>query len=97
MLYEVITVYLASRSKAVALVANILSYAGFLAHTAAIGLRWYESYQIPGGVGHAPLSNLYESVVFFAWTILLIYILIDLKYRQRSVGAFVIPFSYNFV
>jgi len=87
-------VYLASRSKAVALVANILSYAGFLAHTAAIGLRWYESYQIPGGVGHAPLSNLYESVVFFAWTILLIYILIDLKYRQRAVGAFVIPFAF---
>jgi len=87
-------VYLASRSKAVALVANILAYAGFLAHTVAIGLRWYESYQIPGGVGHAPLSNLYESVVFFAWTILLIYILLDLKYRQRSVGAFVIPFAF---
>jgi len=87
-------VYLASRSKAVALVANILAYAGFLAHTAAIGLRWYESYQIPGGVGHAPLSNLYESVVFFSWTILLIYILLDLKYRQRSVGAFVVPFAF---
>jgi len=33
-------------------------------------------------------------VVFFAWTILLIYILIDLKYRQRSVGAFVVPFAF---
>jgi cytochrome c-type biogenesis protein CcsB len=87
-------IYLVTRSKVVALLGNVLAYGGFLAHTAAIGLRWYESYQIPGGTGHAPLSNLYESVVFFAWTILLIYILIDLKYRQRSVGAFVVPFAF---
>jgi len=87
-------VYLATRSRNIALGANVLAWSGFVAHTAAIGLRWYESYQVPGGVGHAPLSNLYESVVFFAWTILLIYILIDLKYRQRAVGAFVIPFAF---
>jgi cytochrome c-type biogenesis protein CcsB len=87
-------VYLPTRSKGVALVATALAYIGFIGHTAAIGLRWYESYQIPGGVGHAPLSNLYESVVFFSWTIVLIYILIDLKYRQRAVGAFVIPFAF---
>ena len=90
----VFVIYLVTRSKAVALLGNVLAYGGFLVHTAAIGLRWYESYQIPGGTGHAPLSNLYESVVFFAWTILLIYILIDLKYRQRSVGAFVVPFAF---
>jgi cytochrome c-type biogenesis protein CcsB len=87
-------VYLATRSKGVSLVAGIAAYGGLLAHTAAIGLRWYESYQIPGGVGHAPLSNLYESVVFFAWTIVLIYMLIDLKYRQPAVGAFVLPFAF---
>jgi cytochrome c-type biogenesis protein CcsB len=87
-------VYLATRSKGVSLGANIVAYIGFLAHTAAIGLRWYESYQLPGNVGHAPLSNLYESVVFFAWTILLIYILLDFKYKQRAVGAFVIPFAF---
>jgi cytochrome c-type biogenesis protein CcsB len=87
-------VYLSTRSKVVVLGATILAYVGFVAHTVAIGLRWYESYQIPGGVGHAPLSNLYESVVFFSWTILLIYIIIDLKYRQRAVGAFVIPFAF---
>jgi cytochrome c-type biogenesis protein CcsB len=87
-------VYLATRSKGVSLIAGIAAYGGLLAHTAAIGLRWYESYQIPGGVGHAPLSNLYESVVFFSWTIVLIYMLIDLKYRQPAVGAFVLPFAF---
>ncbi len=35
----------------------------WLVHTGSIGLRWLESYQM--GIGHAPLSNLYESLVFF--------------------------------
>ena len=38
-------------------------------HTAAIGLRWVESYRM--GIGHAPLSNLYESLIFFGWSIVL--------------------------
>ena len=87
-------VYLAIRTRGVALAAILLAWGGFLVHSAAIGLRWVESYQVPGGVGHAPLSNLYESVVFFSWTILLIYVLIDLQYRQRAVGAFVLPFAF---
>jgi len=87
-------VFLATRNSKIAVGGNILVYLGLLAHTAAIGLRWYESYQMPGGVGHAPLSNLYESVVFFAWTIILIYALIDLKYKQPSIGAFVVPFAF---
>ena len=62
-----------------------------LLQTVAIGLRWKESYDL--GVGHAPLSNLYESVVFFSWTIVLIYALLDLKYRYRVIGAFVMPFA----
>jgi len=86
--------YLATRGKTVAKIANILCYIGFALHTVAIGMRWYESYQMLGADGRAPLSNLYESVVFFAWTILLIYILLDLKYKQRAVGAFVVPFAF---
>ena len=86
--------YLATRSDKVSLGANIIAYLGLLAHTAAIGLRWYESYQLLGADGRAPLSNLYESVVFFAWSIVLVYILIDLKYKQKAIGAFVIPFAF---
>jgi cytochrome c-type biogenesis protein CcsB len=87
-------VYLATRGKTVAMIANLCAWLGLLIHTSAIGMRWWETYQIPGGEGHAPLSNLYESVVFFAWTIVLIYVILDLKYKQRAVGAFVIPFAF---
>ncbi|MRR57895.1 MAG: c-type cytochrome biogenesis protein CcsB [Deltaproteobacteria bacterium] len=84
-------VFLAARTKSVGQTGNWAAWFGFLVQTAAIGLRWKESYTL--GHGHAPLSNLYESVVFFSWTILLIYILIDVKYKYRAIGAFVLPFA----
>jgi len=83
--------YLATRNKMVGLVASSVAYLGFIVQTVAIGLRWKESYAM--GVGHAPLSNLYESVVFFSWTIILIYGIIEFKYKYRIVGAFVVPFA----
>ncbi|HOP40886.1 MAG TPA: c-type cytochrome biogenesis protein CcsB [Geobacteraceae bacterium] len=84
-------VYLAGRSGIVGRAGMLASCFGFLVQTAAIGLRWKESYDL--GHGHAPLSNLYESVVFFAWTIVLIFLLIDARYRYRVIGAFVLPFA----
>jgi cytochrome c-type biogenesis protein CcsB len=83
--------YIAIKSRSVALLATFAALVGFLIQTAALGLRWYESYQLLGADGRAPLTNLYESVVFFSWSILLIYLLIDWKYKQRTIGAFVMP------
>ncbi len=84
--------YLASKGSKVALVATVACWIGFAANTAAIGMRWYEAYAL--GFEQAPLSNLYESVVFFAWSILLIYLIFDVRYKHRAVGAFVIPFAF---
>ncbi len=84
-------IYLASKNKTTGLAGSLLAYAGLAVQTVAIGLRWKESYDV--GFGHAPLSNLYESVVFFSWTIILIFLFIDLKYKYRIVGAFVVPFA----
>jgi len=85
-------IFLVSKSSKVGLVATLVCWAGFLANTAAIGIRWYEAFAL--GFAQAPLSNLYESVVFFAWSILAIYLLFDLKYRYRAIGAFVVPFAF---
>jgi len=65
---------------------------GLAGNTAGIILRWIESYQL--GIGHAPLSNLYESLVFFAWTILIIYLFVEQKYKNRTIGAFVTPLAF---
>ena len=65
---------------------------GLAGNTSGIVMRWVESYDM--GIGHAPLSNLYESLVFFAWTIILIYLLVERRYRTRIIGAFVTPLAF---
>ena len=60
--------------------------------TIGILLRWVESYQM--GIGHAPLSNLYESLVFFSWTAGMIYLFIEFKYKNALIGAFVTPIAF---
>jgi len=73
----------------VGLMGMLLAVAGVLIQTMAIGLRWYESYQI--GAGHAPLTNMYESLVFFAWCTTLFYLGLEFRFKTRVMGAFVMP------
>jgi cytochrome c-type biogenesis protein CcsB len=87
--------YLAFRSERVGKVAGGLSWVTLLIHTAAILLRWVESYQL--GIGHAPLSNMYESLVFFSWCIALLCLLWEWKLRSRVLGAFAMPFAFLFI
>jgi len=72
--------------------ATIVTLGGLAGHTFAIILRWMESYQL--GIGHAPLSNLYESLIFFAWTIILLYMIIEWRTKNRSIGAFATPLAF---
>jgi len=65
---------------------------GFIANTAGILLRWVESYQM--GYGHAPFSNMYESLVFFSWTVAILYIFVELKYEESIIGVFVSPLIF---
>ncbi|MBV5318402.1 MAG: c-type cytochrome biogenesis protein CcsB [Desulfobulbaceae bacterium] len=67
----------------------VLALSGVIVQTAAIGLRWYESYQM--GAGHAPLTNMYESLVFFAWCTTLFYLIMEYRFKVRVMGAFVMP------
>ena len=65
---------------------------GFLLHSAALLLRWKSSYDL--GIGHVPLANFYESLSFFAWAVLLLYLIIEWRTRSHSLGAFVIPVAF---
>jgi cytochrome c-type biogenesis protein CcsB len=84
--------YLAFRSEGIGKIATFSLLAGVVIESAAIGTRWYESYQM--GIGRAPLTNLYESLVFFAWTIAVIYLMLERKFKIKTVGAFVSPFPF---
>ncbi len=52
-------------------------------------VRWYESHQIGPGIGHIPVSNLYEVFVLFCWMTTLFYLYYEDQYQTRSMGAFV--------
>ena len=80
------------RAEKIGVVASVVTLLAFLAHTAGFAMRWIESYQM--GYGHAPLSNMYESLVFFAWSIAIFYLWLEWKFKNRLIGAFAIPFAF---
>ncbi len=69
-----------------------VSLAGLAGNLAGIALRWRESYQM--GIGHAPLSNLYESLIFFACVLTLIYLVIDRRTGSHVIGVFTAPLAF---
>ncbi len=58
-------------------------------HTAGLGLRWWESYQL--GHGRIPLTNLYEALIALGWTTVLLHLYIELRYKTRALGALLLP------
>ena len=65
---------------------------GVAGNTTGIIMRWVESYRL--GIGHAPLSNMYESLVFFAWTIVIIYLVLERRFKNAIMGAFATPIAF---
>lgn len=87
--------YLVFRYSAIGVIATTITVVGFLSHTMAFLLRWKEFYEIGqmGILRAIPLTNLYESLIFFVWCVILGYLIIEWKYRNRSFGAFITPIA----
>jgi cytochrome c-type biogenesis protein CcsB len=71
-----------------ALATRLTWAAVFMALTGLL-VRWFESHQIAPGVGHIPVSNLYEVFVLFCWMTALFYLYYEQQYATRALGAFV--------
>jgi cytochrome c-type biogenesis protein CcsB len=76
----------------VAITATSLISGGFAIHTIGLMYRWVETHRT--GYGYVPLSNMYESLIFFSWTIVLIYIVLEFRFKQRIVGTFATAFAF---
>ncbi|WP_420266831.1 c-type cytochrome biogenesis protein CcsB [Candidatus Magnetominusculus dajiuhuensis] len=83
--------YFIFKNKTVGVCATTVAVVAFLSQTAALVLRWVESYGM--GIGRAPLTNLYESLIFFVWCLMLGYLIIEFKYKNRTFGAFITPLA----
>ncbi len=87
--------YLAFRKIQVGVTATVITIVGFVSQTLAIVLRWVEFAQVSGMgfLRSAPLTNLYESLTFFVWCLILGYLIIEFKFKNRSFGAFITPIA----
>ncbi|MGD0917888.1 MAG: c-type cytochrome biogenesis protein CcsB [Thermodesulfobacteriota bacterium] len=85
-------VFATSRNRMLGVLSTSLLTTGLVIHSAGLIFRWIETHQT--GYGYVPLSNMYESLIFFSWTIVLVYLILEFKYRQRMIGVFVTPFAF---
>gem|GEM_PF-18063 len=67
------------------------TWAAVLMGLTGMMVRWHESYLMGAGMGHIPLSNLYEALVLFCLVTAWIYLHYEQRYRTRALGAFVLP------
>lgn len=73
-------VCLMSRKHVFDLVANGLIMAGAAIQTVYLGMRWVEA-------GRAPFSNMFESLVLFAWTVAVVYLLVRIRTKLTWLAA----------
>ena len=68
------------KSKLLPNIARLFLVCGILSLTVYMGLRWHIA-------GRPPLSNMFESLVVFAWAIAVVFIFIDIKYKIKTIAA----------
>jgi cytochrome c-type biogenesis protein CcsB len=85
--------YLAFKKTQIGITATTITIIGFISQTLAIILRWKEFADLSqmGFLRSVPLTNLYESLIFFVWCLILGYLIIEFKLKTRSFGAFITP------
>ena len=73
--------FLFSKRENLARIGFSFAFVGLFIHTIALLWRTFES-------GHAPFTNMYESLSFLAWSSILAYIIIEFKYKIRKAGPY---------
>jgi ABC-type uncharacterized transport system permease subunit len=60
--------------------------AGFVFHTVFLVTRYY-------ALGTAPVLDLRSALSFFSWSIILIYLIFQIRFRLMILGSFVAPLA----
>lgn len=90
-LYAVSTVtigvhHLRKNSARTASLSKVLLFAGFIAHTTALAIRTIES-------GHAPMASIFETLLFYSWTVTLVSLIVIVRYSERLTEVVTIPMA----
>jgi len=82
--------YLITHKDKVVRAALVVLSVTFILHTIVILIRWI-------GAGRTPVVNLHESLLFFSWITVALYMVILVKFKQKVLGAFVTPFALGLI
>jgi len=64
--------------------ASLATWAGLVANTGAVALRWYEA-------GHPPFASVYEMLLSFVWTLAALTLIAEKRYGVKVIGTVTMP------
>lgn len=77
------------KNEKVGMLATLTAFLGWLTSTIGLFVRGIESYNM--GIFHPPWTNLYESLMFFPWLAVGLYLYLEKEYKTRFIGVFFLP------
>jgi cytochrome c-type biogenesis protein CcsB len=79
--------FLLHRSEVLSRVAVFVAGAGFLVHTAALGMSIVST-------GQVPIMTFRDAMSFFSWGLVLVFLVVGLKRGLQVLGAFILPLAF---
>ncbi len=79
--------FLLHRSEVLSRVSVFVAGSGFLVHTAALGM-------VTVSTGHVPIMTFQDAMSFFAWGLVLVFLVVGLKRGLQVLGAFILPLAF---
>ncbi len=81
-------IYFVSPKKALGRIYLVITMAGFVCHTGALIFDYIRA-------GYLPVTNFQQGASFFSWTIILVFLLLEFRYRLLILGSFIIPIAFT--
>ena len=73
-------------------IATLITVFGWIVNSGALFTRAFERMQTSGTF--APWSNQFEAMAYVSWAIILGYVLLELRYKIKAIGAFVVGIGF---
>jgi len=80
--------HVALRNKTLFILATVMIFLGFVCETAALIQRSMET-------GHGPYTNLFEYCVFLAWVVFGVFLVSEVYFKIKPLGAFMAPLGFT--
>lgn len=81
------SLFLISQRESIGKVCQLTTIVGFAFNTMFLIYQMVDK-------GHVPMTDIRESLIFFSWAIVLIYLVLEYRWKIRVLGAFIITIAF---